>query len=228
MPERRALWIIRVAGSAVLMLYVVFLFVMPSRPVTVNVPGFTNPVLGFELASTPDHVFGILGAPGDPARDHAVRAMDLGNRIDFLFMIAYPALFAGIALLLSAHGHLRGGVRNLLLFLALLMALGDALENRELLLLSSLTESSRMAGPLVRLRICTVVKWAAIYGASGIVACYVWRESGWWRWSAVLFAAAAGLGLAALVHLPAIEYGMLPLALAWLMAYVRSFQSLAA
>ena len=91
---------LRVAGAAVLLLSVVMLAVFPVAPGASERAGFISPVVGFELASEPEHVLGILGAPGRaPERPAAVAGMDLGNRIDFLFMIAYPALYLGIALL---------------------------------------------------------------------------------------------------------------------------------
>ena len=77
---------------------------------------------------------------------------------------------------------------------------------------------------LERLRIFTLVKWYALYAASGLVALYVLREPGWWRWSGVFFALAALLGLAAIVHLPAIEWSVVPLGVAWLMSYVRALR----
>ena len=82
--ERRACMIIRVAGTAALLLTVAFLVILPAKPVHENIAGFTNPMLSFELASQPEHVFGVLGRPGDPGRDDAVRRIDLGNYIDFL------------------------------------------------------------------------------------------------------------------------------------------------
>jgi len=90
--------------------------------------------------------------------------MDLGNRIDFLFMVAYPALFVGIGLLLAAQGHVRGWVRLVLLVLPVVMTVGDALENRELLVLSAATEPSLMVEPLLRLRLFTVIKWPPSMG----------------------------------------------------------------
>lgn len=222
--ERRALRVLRIAGSAVLLLAVVLIAVMPAAPVSENVPGFQNAVIGFELASDPAHVFGILGRPGAPERTDAVRRMDLGNRIDFLYMLAYPALYVGIALLLAAHGRITGIGAAALVSLAACMTLGDALENRQLFALSAATDPQAMADPLARLRVFTLIKWYAIYGASGLAAPFIWRESGWWRWSAVFFGAAALCGLASLVHLPAIEYGTVALLVAWTMTLVRSFR----
>ena len=223
--ERQALRVLRVAGTAVLLLAAILLTVMPAEPVSENVPGFRNAVIGFELASRPEHVFGILGRPGVPERAEAVRRMDLGNRIDFLYMVAYPAFCAGIALLLAADGRLPRRIATLLLVLPVVMALGDALENRELLFLSGVTDPGTMTAALGRLRVFTLVKWYAIYGASGIAAPFIWREQGWWRWSALFFGAAALLGLASIVYLPAIEHGSMALIVAWTMTYVRAWRA---
>jgi hypothetical protein len=223
--ERRALRVLRIAGTAVLVLYVALLRVFPATPVDANVPGFTNAVVGFELASTPEHVFGILGRPGDPARADAVRRMDRGNWIDLLFLVAYPALYVGIALLLGAHDRAPRPAVILMIVLAGLMAVGDALENRELLFLSGATDPQAMAPALARLRAFTAVKWFALYAASGIAAVFVWRESGWWRWSAPFFGLAALLGAVSIVHLPGIEYGTVPLGVAWIMSYARGWTS---
>jgi hypothetical protein len=223
--ERRALTIIRVAGAVALALMIAFLAILPAEPVHENLPGMTNPLLSFELASVPEHVFGILGRPGEPPREEAVRRTDLGNRLDFLFMIAYPALFAGIALLLEAHGSVSPGVRTMVVGLAVLMAVGDALENRELLSLSGASDGAAMLPALARLQVVTRIKWYAIFAASGLIASGVWRESGWWRWSAPLYALTALCGVASLVYLPAIEISMYTLAIAWVMTYVRAWRA---
>ena len=225
MPEeRRALLVLRVAATVVFVLSIVLLTVMPSRPVTANVPGLGSAVIGFELASEPAHVFGILGAPDAPERTEAVRRMDLGNRIDFLFMAAYSTLYAGITLLLSAHGRIGGGIRALLLVLSVLMFAGDALENRQLLVLSHLTDPAAMAAPLAALACWTRLKWYSIYVASALVAPFIWREQSWWRWTAVPFGLAALLGFTGPVHLPGIESGSYVVGVAWLMTLIRSWQ----
>jgi hypothetical protein len=223
--ERRAVTIIRIAGAVVLALMIVFLAILPSRPVHENLPGVQNPLLGFELASRPEHVFGILGRPGEAARADAVRRTDLGNRIDFLFMIAYPLLFVGIGLLLRAHGSLSRGAQQALVALAVLMWLGDLLENRELLFLSGTGDPAAMAPSLARLQVFTRVKWYAIFVAAALLAVGAWRERGWWRWSAPFYALAALCGAVSLAYLPAIESGMLALSVGWIIAYVRAWRA---
>jgi hypothetical protein len=223
--ERRAVLILRVSGAAVLLLSIVMLVVFPAAPVERNVPGFVSPVVGFELASTPEHVFGILGAPGAPGRPDAVRKMNRGNRIDFVFMVAYPALYLGIVLLLRARGRLPGAIGSLMLALPVVMWLGDLLENLELLRLSALTDPAAMADPLGRLRIFTTMKWHAIFGTSALVAYPVWQEESWWRWTGPVFGTTAAIGFCSVIALPAIELAAYVVALAWLGTWVYSLRA---
>lgn len=223
--ERTALWLVRGSGAALLALAVVLLVVMPSAVVHENVPGFTSPVIGFELASSPAHVFGILGAPADAERAETVRRMNLGNRIDFAFMVAYPLFYVGLALLLVARGVSPAWLAPLMAVLAVTMTFGDARENRQLLLLSSQVDPGAITATLPLLRIFTAVKWFAIFLASGLVAAGAWRPGSGLRWSAPFFALAALFGLAAPLWLPAVEYGSYAVAVAWLLAWVQSFRA---
>lgn len=222
--ERSAILIVRVSGAAVLLLGIVMLAVFPMTPVERNVPGFVSPVIGFELASEPAQVFAILGQPDTPARATAVTAMNRGNRIDFLFMLAYPALYLGIALLLRARGRLQGWFAHLMLVLPVVMWIGDLLENRELLALAELTDPTAMADHLEWLRPFTIMKWHAIFGASALVAFPIWQDQSWWRWSAPIFGLGAVIGFASIAVLPAIETAANILALAWLATWVYSLR----
>jgi hypothetical protein len=222
--EGAAVRLVRTSGTAVLVLFLGFQLVNPRRPVVANTPGFSDPVAGFELASTPDDVLGILGAPGQAARESTVRAMVAGTRLDFLFLVAYPAFTAAIALWLVARGAPRR-LAAVVIGLAVVMALGDALENRELLVLARTVDPDAMWPALARLRVFTLAKWWAIYLAAGLLAVFVARERGWWRSAAVLFALAALCGAVSVAHRPAIEWGIAPLGLAWLATYVRAWRT---
>jgi hypothetical protein len=222
--ERGAILVIRVAGAAVLGLSLVMLMVFPAAVVERNVPGFMSPVVGFELASTPEHVFGILGHPENPARPAAVAGMNRGNRIDFLFMIAYPALYVGIVLLLRARGRLSAGLGRFLLLLPVVMGLGDLLENRELLGLAVLTDPAAMTDHLTRLRPFTIMKWHALFGASALIAYPIWQDRSWWRFAGVMFGVAALTGFCSVVAVPAIEIAAYLLSLAWLTTWVYSLR----
>lgn len=220
--ERLGLLILRAAGAVALAAYIAMFAIGPRAAVRANVPGFSNPVVGFELASEPEQVFDLLGAPGDPERPDAVRRMDLANRIDFAFLAAYPDIYLGAGIVLLARGRVGWRTMALLAGLALFMFVADLLENRELLILSRLTEPPAMEAPLDRLRIFTLVKWQALFLASAVAAVAVWRDRSWWRWTAVGFAGAALIGLGSLFHLPAIEWTSPPLAAAWLGTWVHA------
>jgi hypothetical protein len=220
--ERRACWWLRSAGSAVLVLFLALIAIAPRAPVRLNPPGFTDPVVAFELVSEPEHVFGILGRPGSAERGGVAVRMRIITQLDFLFLLAYPLLYVGIALLLRAHGAPPWLV-PVMVGLAVVMVVGDALENLELLQLMSAVDPASMRPALARLRVFTLAKWYALYAASGMAALFIWRERGWWRWSAPFFGLAGLLGLVSLVHLPAIEWSQAPIGVAWVMTYVRSF-----
>jgi hypothetical protein len=223
--ERGAIRILRWSGGAVLLLSVVMLAIFPAAPVERNVPGFVSPVIGFELASAPDDVFGILGRPEAPQRPDAVRRMKLGNQIDFVFMIAYSALYFGIVALLRARGAVRGGLARFLMVMPFVMWLGDLLENRELLAIAATTDASAMAAPLGRLRVFTIMKWHALFGTSLLIAFPIWQQSTWWRWSGVIFGVAGAVGFSSVAYLPAIETAGYLLALAWLTTWIYALRA---
>ena len=215
---------IRVAGTAVLLLFLTFQFVNPRHPVVANTPGFSEPVAAFELASRPEHVLDILGRPGDPGREATVRGMERGLWLDFPFLVAYPAFYVGIAWLLVARGTAPRGLAGVIGVLALAMAVSDVLENRELFRLCRTVDPAGMAPALGRLAVFTRVKWYALFAASALVVPGLWRLGGPWRWSAPLFALAAIVGFASVGHPPAIEWSMAPLGVAWTVVYVRALR----
>ncbi len=151
--------------------------------------------------------------------------MDRGNRIDFLFMIAYPSLYVGIILLLRARDRIPVGLMRFLLVLPVVMWVGDALENRELLGLSGMTDPAAMTGGLARLRICTTMKWHALFGASALLAYPIWQDASWWRYAGIAFGVAALTGFFSVAVLPAIEIAAYLLSLAWLMTWVYAFRA---
>lgn len=221
---RRATWILRIAGGAILILAVAMLSIFPAAPAHRNLPGLVSPIIGFELARTPDDVAGILGDPGTPQRAEYAARMDRGNRIDFGFMLGYAAFHAAIALRLAGRGRLSRTFLVILLVLAADMALFDALENRQLLFLSTAAPSPEMTASLARLRVFTLLKWYAIFGSAALLAPVLWREPDWWRFAAPLFALAAVLGVVGLVHPAGIEWGGNAVGLAWLLTWIHALR----
>ena len=215
---------LRAAGLVMVVLSVVLLIVFPAAPAKRNLPGIQSPIIGFELARTPEHVADILGDPGTPQREEYAARMDRGNRGDYLFMLAYAAFHAAIALRLAALGRLGRSLLIVLLVLAADMVIFDGLENLELLFLSKAAPSPEMEASLARLHVFTLLKWYAIFGSAALVAPFLWREPDWLRWSAVLFGLAALFGFLGLVHPPGIEWGAYVIALAWLVTWVHALR----
>jgi hypothetical protein len=224
--EARAVRLVRLAGGATLLLGIVLFAVMPKTAVRENVDGLQGAVVGFELATTPAHVVGILGQPSDPAHDAMVRSMDLTNRIDFLFMIAYPALTFAIALWLVARGALPRWLTPTIAVLSFAMWAGDCVENLQLLQLSHATDAAAMAGPLAVLRVATRIKWSALFVAALVESPFVWRDASGWRWSAVVFLVAGALGVVGLVAwLPGVEHGANLLGVGWAWTWIASLRA---
>lgn len=220
---RRATWILRISGAVMLLFSVVALATFPATPARRNLPGFQSPIIGFELARTPEQIADLLGDPGTPQRAEYAARMDRGNRLDFVFMLAYASFHAAIALRLAALGRLRRSVLIVLLALAVDMALFDGLENRELLFVSKAAPSPEMTASLARLHVFTILKWFMIFGSAALLEPFLWREPDWLRWSAPLFAIAAILGFMGLVARPSgIELGAYVIALAWLLTWVHA------
>src|SRR4029453_4089426 len=130
----------------------------------------------------------------------------------------YPAFTAAIAFWRASPS-----VARVIAALAVVMAVGDALENREMLHLAGTVDPAAMGPALGRLRVFTLAKWWAIYLAAGLLAAATLRDRGWWRWTGALFGLAAACGLLSIAHLPAIEWGIAPLGLAWVLSYIRAF-----
>jgi hypothetical protein len=217
-----ALWAVRTAGLAVVLLSVLLMLVLPASPAHHNLPGFSSPIVSFELATEPEQILQILGRPGEEVRASIVAAMDRGNKLDFLFLFAYPALHVAIAALLVVRGHAPRGLVWGVCGLAVAMALGDALENVQLLALSAMTEPSAMQEVLPTLYVASRAKWTALYVASALLALFVWRDRSSWRYCALPWGAGGLLGALGVVWLPGVEYGAYLLGLAWLWSWLYS------
>src|SRR5262249_44904266 len=148
-----------------------------------------------------------------------------GLYLDYLFLLAYPAFYVGITLVLVSRGAVARGVAAAVVGLAIVMMAADALENLQLLRLAETVDPAAMAAPLSRLRVFPLVKWYALFAASALLVPSLWRTGGGWRWSAPLFALAAGLGFASVVHLPAIEWAIAPLGVGWTIVWVAALRS---
>jgi hypothetical protein len=77
----------------------------------------------------------------------------------------------------ESHGSITRATRQILVALAVVMALGDALENRQLLFLSGASDPAAMLPPLARLQVFTRIKWYAIFVACALLAVGIWHDN---------------------------------------------------
>lgn len=127
--------------------------------------GIRTPILAFELARSPDEIERLFGEPGSDERAAWVAAMDLGNALDFAFLLAYGAVlfFVSRALRLerSAEQTTTRAPRSFGERFAFVAPLADVFENVQLFAITgALGGDYREA--LGRLLLFTWIKWGVL------------------------------------------------------------------
>jgi hypothetical protein len=150
---RKARW----AGAVLLVITALLVAVLPSEAGHLA-PGLRSPILAFELAKSHAEIEALFGDAGSPDRARFVGQMDLGNQIDFAFMVAYASLLslvaAGIALVAGRRYFLAA-------VLAPLAALADVLENLQLFTITA-SLGGNYDEALARLAVFTWLKWGGL------------------------------------------------------------------
>lgn len=146
-------------GIPVVITSVILLIVFPSR-VPKLPEGFITPIIAFEFVRTPQEVMDLFGQAGSPERQELVRAFDLGNRIDFLYMVLYTAFLFVFCQRVAFTRERK--VYYLGCALSAAALLGDFLENMQLLSITSRLDTGVFERQLEMLRIFTWQKWGSI------------------------------------------------------------------
>lgn len=146
--------------------------------------GLHTPILAFELARTTGEIETLFGAPGSEERAQWVAAMDRGNTLDFVFLVAYGAVLFLVSRTLrrerdarsrepdDAAPTLPGAVApvptetvrtapSLGERLAFVAPLADVFENVQLFAITG-SLGGDYAEPLGRLVLFTWIKWCAL------------------------------------------------------------------
>lgn len=179
-------------GVGLLTVTVVLLAVLPKHAAELPV-GFRTPILAFEFARTRGEIEALFGAQGSAGRATLVHAMDLGNTIDFVFMLFYSAFLGCFALGVAG---LAGRSYALVAILAPIAAIADFCENLQLFAITRALGGT-YDDALSRLLVCTWVKWG------GLALCLVWlspwllREGGLERVTGVLAVSTGVLAITA-------------------------------
>lgn len=156
-PFKNVGWI----GIAVVLTSLLLMFVFPAK-VGPMPAGFSTPVIAFEFVQTPEEVEALFSGPDGPA---TIEAMDVGNRIDFVYMVLYSVFLFWF----SFTAYRQSGIRILYIamFLSAVVIVGDILENIQLLSITAKLRGEGYQGTdiqpeLALLRIFTWQKWAGL------------------------------------------------------------------
>jgi len=141
------------------MMSVLLLFVFP--PKVPSLPeGFLTPIIAFEFIQTNTEVKELFGGENITLRNEMVRAMDLGNQLDYVYMCLYSAFLLMVSVTcarLSKNKYYYAGV-----VLALVVLAADALENVQLLGITANLSTGNFDSQLRLLYLFTWIKWGGI------------------------------------------------------------------
>jgi hypothetical protein len=157
--KKRPFILAGIIGIGVIITSIILLAVFPGRGSKLP-EGFVTPIIAFEFIRTPQEVMDLFGQAGSPAQHGLVRAMDLGNQIDFLYMVLYTAflfVFCRRAAFLRERKAYYLGC-----FLTPVILAGDFLENLQLLGITSRLDSGGFEHQLALLKVFTWQKWGGI------------------------------------------------------------------
>lgn len=163
-----------ILGLGALVMTLVLALIGP-REVGPMSPGFITPVMAFEFARSEAEVVRLFEPEGSAA------AMDRVNRWDFLYMALYGLFLVTFALAaaLDSDQYTPWFAAGL----ALLIPLADAMENVQLLRLTSQSAfgGAGMADALGRLHLFTWLKWGGLALYFLLLAGYFREQPGRWR-----------------------------------------------
>jgi hypothetical protein len=146
-------------GICVIITSIILLAIFPRH--APKLPGgFFTPIIAFEFIRAPQEVMDLFGQAGSPEQQGLARAMNLGNRIDFLYMVLYTAfLFVfcrRAAFIRERKVYYMGCI------LTPVILAGDFLENLQLLGITSRLGSGGFEHQLALLKVFTWQKWGGI------------------------------------------------------------------
>ncbi len=146
-------------GVLVILMSIVLMRVFPKKA-PVMPEGFFTPIIAFEFIQSRAEVVRMFGGSDIETRLEMVKAMDLGNRLDYIYMCLYSMfllMFSAGCAKASAKKYYYTGV-----LIAVMVLLADALENVQLLSITSKIANGDFDAELVRLHMFTWIKWGGI------------------------------------------------------------------
>ncbi|ACL04510.1 hypothetical protein Dalk_2819 [Desulfatibacillum aliphaticivorans] len=160
---------IGVVGVLVAVMSTALLFVFPTK--APGMPdGFATPIIAFEFAQCARDVQTLFGPAGSPEREAMVRSMDLGNLLDYVYMVLYSAFIALFSMKIAKRTGQK--IYYVPAGLAALALMGDALENLRLFAIAGGLETMEIEADLAALNVLTWIKWGSLSMAFLFLAPY--------------------------------------------------------
>lgn len=163
-----------ILGLAVILFSIVLMFIFPTE-VSQMPDGFDVPIIAYEFLETDQEVKAFFG-PGEKVKFELVSTMNLGHRLDYLFLVFYGGFLAvwGVFCVRLTSNK----IFYLVTFLAVIAALGDVFENIQLVKIANTLKKGVFTAELQNLFLYTRLKWGALSLAFPIIGICIFKF-GW-------------------------------------------------
>jgi len=146
-------------GLLVIIMSVTLVIIFPSKASKMP-DGFFTPIIAFEFIQTKAEVFQLFVSTDGTINQAMVDTMNLGNRLDYFYMLLYTSFLllfcVTCARLAEKKSYLIGAA------ISLVVLIGDAMENIQLLGITAGIEYGDFDTPLKLLYLFTWIKWGGI------------------------------------------------------------------
>jgi len=159
-------------GLLVIGMSIVLLMVFPSKAPWM-MDGFFTPIIAFEFVQSQSEVYQLFGLPDSPDQLSMIKAMDFGNRLDYIYMVLYTSFlffFSFVCAKNTGQKHYYAGS-----MLSFVILVADALENIQLLRITAKITSQDFGKELSLLHCFTWIKWGGITIVFLILAPYFFK-----------------------------------------------------
>lgn len=186
-----------IIGVFSIAVFLVLTTVFPSKAPSM-MEGFSVPIIAFEFVQTPQEVHQLFGLSASAARDEMVAAMDRGNRLDFIYLCLYGSFLMTFSLKTAAVTGKKRYAAGAVLAAAALVA--DAMENVQLLTITSNIDAGDFGRALFYLHYFTWIKWGGIVAVFLLLAPYFFSGGGFSKTIALAGTACAVLAVLSYLH----------------------------
>ena len=208
-------------GVAVIVMSIVLVMIFPSKAPWM-MDGFFTPIVAFEFVQSQDEVMQLFGPAKSFEQQAMIHAMDLGNRLDYLYMTLYASFlffFAWVSTKVSRQKRYYAGC-----IMAVVILAGDAFENVQLLAITAKINGGNFADNLVRLHWFTWMKWGGLALFFLLLAPYFFKKGIFSKLTGVVGILPAVLSVLAYLNRCAFTEAMvLSVALMFILLVVYSF-----